>query len=517
MTANQFNKRHSSSLLSLAAFMGLVAWPFISFLASNTTEALKLRDIAIPWIGYQLCILAILLITSRLLKEILISRLLIVLGFLSATFFSFGVIAHLLMLIGVQKGTIWLGVWAVIFFLVGWLSWIFSKKPSASFVAFVIATALIIWPSIQLAYGGLKGKPSAPQTAGTSKIQGGLPLRNVYWFLLDGYVRSDSLKIYFNHDNRSFLDFLTSHNFEIADFAYSNYDNTSLSLTSTLTAHYQQLPNTPRPETSIQISTLSGFNPVVHKFTSLGYRYIHAPYGGSAKTQCGGNEHRCIRARPSGRIPLNEAQVSLLQLTPLFRIFRRLFKDAFQYDHVFVDDIISNIQPSRERPFFLFAHILSPHAPPRFTPDCKRIEGVTDPVDIGSSAYDPNQFRIDTVCTNRSLVEAITYIQTTDKTDPIIIIQGDHGFKFRLPGESIPDPNKLTQGSEPFRRLAILNAIRLPHSCKSYFYESISPINTFPLVFACLEGTQPKYKKDQHFLRPWGASGQVVAVDPSPF
>lgn len=504
-------------MLSLVAFVFLVGWPFVSFLASNTTEALRLQDVVAPWATYQACVLGVILILSQLLQQIPIRRWFIVFGFLSATFFSFGVIAHLLILVGIQRGTTWLVTWGIIFCLVSWLSWTLSRKPAASPVTFAVALALIIGPSMQLAFEALKATRSIPQTVIVNKIEGHLPLRNVYWFLLDGYVRGDSLKRYFAHDNSSFTDFLVANDFEIADFAYSNYDNTTLSLTSTLTTHYQQLPESSRPESSFQVAILSGFNPVVEKFSSLGYRYIHAPYGGSAKTQCGGNEHRCIRARPSGRIPLNEAQVSLLQLTPLFRVFRRLFENAFRYDHIFIDDIVANIKPSREQPFFLFAHILSPHAPPRFTADCQRIEGVTKPVNIRELAYDPNQFRIDTICTNQSLVEAISYIQTTDKTDPIIIIQGDHGFKFRLPGEHTPDPNKVTQGSEPFRRLAILNAIRLPHSCKSSFYNSISPINTFPLVFACLEGVQPKYKKDQHFLRPWGASGQVVAVDPSPF
>jgi len=140
---------------------------------------------------------------------------------------------------------------------------------------------------------------------------------------------------------------------------------------------------------------------------------------------------------------------------------------------------------------------------------------VIKPVNVSVSGYDPAQFRVDTACTNRSLQKAVTLIEELDKSDPIIILQGDHGFKFRLPGEPPTDPDKATEGAEPFRRLAILNAIRLPNSCQQFFYDTISPINTFPLVFACIQGHEPTYKKEHYYLRPWGADGKIIRADPS--
>ncbi|MBT4905318.1 MAG: hypothetical protein HON62_00410, partial [Rhodospirillaceae bacterium] len=165
--------------------------------------------------------------------------------------------------------------------------------------------------------------------------------------------------------------------------------------------------------------------------------------------------------------------------------------------------------------FFLFAHILSPHAPPRFAPDCDRLNGVISAVDVGEHVYDPAQFRTDTICTNRSVERALTQIITNDTTDPIIILQGDHGFKFRLPGETPATPEIAIKGAEPARRLATLNAIRLPAACRSRFHDSLSPVNTFRLVFACLEGRAPDLLPERHFLRPRGADGGVVEVNPA--
>ena len=51
------------------------------------------------------------------------------------------------------------------------------------------------------------------------------------------------------------------------------------------------------------------------------------------------------------------------------------------------------------------------------------------------------------------------------------------------------------------RRLAILNAVRLPKRCRETLYSDLSPVNTFRVVFACLEGRASKLLPDRHFFR----------------
>ena len=525
MTNRIWPFRHGSGnrltgiIINIVPLTLLVSWPFVAFLANNRAQTLRLNEVLVPWVGFLAVTIAGTLLAALFLRKQSLGRIAIVVGVLSAVFFSFGSIAHLLILAGIELGTIWLGVWFVLFLLAGWFSWSLARRPSAGFVTTVVGLALIAWPALQLVTSGIgSATPRTEVPAGdapaTARLSG-IDRPNVYWFLLDGYARTDSLKRYFGHDNEPFLQFLAGHRFQIAHNAFSNYDNTTLSLTSTLNTTYRQLPDGARPDSAVQISTLSGFNPVVRKFGSLGYRYLHAPYAGAAKTQCGGLEDRCIHARPSGSIQLNEVQVSMLQLTPLFRISRKVLPGAFRYDHIFVEDVMAAIGPTETAPFFLFAHILSPHAPPRFTPNCDRLNGVISAINIGEHVYDPVQFRTDTICTNRSIERAVTQIIANDSSDPIIILQGDHGFKFRLPGEPPATPDLATQGAEPVRRLATLNAIRLPATCGSDFHDSLSPVNTFRLVFACLEGRSPDLLPERHFLRPRGADGGVVEVNPA--
>ena len=361
-----------------------------------------------------------------------VARIAVVIGALSVVFFSFGSLADILILAGIQRGTVWLAVWLAIFVATGWLGWLLSRRTSAQLVTTVVALALLSWPTVELAAARLTGagnRATEPASGSvTAPPHASRTKPNVYWFLLDGYARDDSLKHYFDHDNGPFLRYLAERGFRVAEASYSNYDNTTFSLTTTLNTGYRYLPGASRPDSAAQVSALSGYNPVVRKFVSLGYRYIHAPYAGAAKTQCGGSEDRCIRARPSGRIPLNEIQVNLLQLTPLFRVLRQALQGAFRYDHIFVEDVMAALGKSEPSPFFLFAHILSPHAPPRYTENCERLDGVTATIDVGEGVYSPTQFRTDTVCTNRSVERAVAEIAKRDSSDPIIILQGDHGF-----------------------------------------------------------------------------------------
>ena len=85
---------------------------------------------------------------------------------------------------------------------------------------------------------------------------------------------------------------------------------------------------------------------------------------------------------------------------------------------------------------------------------------------------------------------------------------GDHGFGFRLPGEEGADLNVETDRPLQERRLAILNAMRLPERCRQDFYSELSPVNAFRLIFACLENRVPDFLPDRHFLRIGDGDGK---------
>lgn len=438
----------------------------------------------------------------------------LLIGVLCAIFFSFGGLAQLLSTVGVHYGTIWLLCWTIVLIGGGGLTWIASRHTAFRQVVLVAAATMVAVPTVELASGTLHSGSVEPATANSQQLGAADHAQphdgrrhNVYWFLLDGYVRGDSLAKYFDHDNEPFLRSLEQRGFDIARSAYSNYDNTTNSLSTTLTMDYYYLPGQEKPDTRIYTRVLSGFNGVVRRFKGLGYRYMHAPYAGSAKTQCSGVEDRCIRAGRTDRTPLSDVQISLLRLTPIYRIIRKVSPDAFSYDHLFVEDVEPEISRQAASPFFLFAHILAPHAPPRFTPECKRLGDIAPSIDVGEGVYDPQQFRTDTRCLNLSVSAIIDRILESDASDPIIVIQGDHGFSFRLAADKTTDWNVASDRSLQERRLAILNAIRLPPRCRGAVYSKLSPVNTFRVVFACLEGRAARLLPDRHFFRAKDGDG----------
>jgi hypothetical protein len=72
---------------------------------------------------------------------------------------------------------------------------------------------------------------------------------------------------------------------------------------------------------------------------------------------------------------------------------------------------------------------------------------------------------------NKKMEKIVSEILSKSKTEPVIIIQADHG-------------PQITPGGETLRaRMGILNAYHMPDKESSFLYESITPVNTFRLIF----------------------------------
>lgn len=494
----------TKAIRGIAPILLLGSWPFIAFLATNQGRGFLLVDVIEAWVATVVAVGSVGIIATLAMRALSFERAGLLTGVLCVIFFSFGGISQLLGMVDINLGTVWLLVWAGIFMGSGWLSWVATRHRISYPIILTAATVMVAIPTVELAAGMLRSGAENLNldgpVSGTVQPSAGIP-HNVYWFLLDGYVRGDSLSTYFGHDNEPFLSSLEERGFAVARSSYSNFDNTTNSLSTTLSMNFVYLPGQKKPEARTYTTILSGFNNVVSRFHDLGYQYIHAPYAGSSKTQCSGIEDRCVRANRTDRTPLSDVQVSLMQLTPLYRVVRKIFPTTFTYDHLFLEDLGPELASPTTTPFFIFVHILAPHAPPRYTTECERLGDIEPTINVGENVYDSSQFRTDTRCLNDSAITIIDSILEGDHSDPIIIMQGDHGFSFRMPDEAEAEWQVASDLSLQKRRLAILNVFRLPDSCQNFFYPAISPVNTFRLVFACLEDRVPEFVPDRHFVR----------------
>jgi hypothetical protein len=125
---------------------------------------------------------------------------------------------------------------------------------------------------------------------------------------------------------------------------------------------------------------------------------------------------------------------------------------------LFVLDSLSQI-PKTDETKFVFAHIGSPHRPFVFGPNGEVLNW--EPSYL--RGY-PDQINF----LNKRVLEVIESILELSTDPPIIILQADHGALMHVGQEG---------------RMAILNAYYFPDKNYSALYKSISPVNSFRVIF----------------------------------
>jgi hypothetical protein len=138
-------------------------------------------------------------------------------------------------------------------------------------------------------------------------------------------------------------------------------------------------------------------------------------------------------------------------------------------------------------PKYVHVHLILPHPPFVFGPDGE----FTNPADYWNEkkVYPGNKFKIGYInqlqFMNTKMLEMIDTILAESETPPIIILQGDHGPWLQ------PDP----------QRFFILNAYYLPNN-KTELYPTISPVNSFRVVFNDYFGANYDMLKDTTYFSP---------------
>jgi hypothetical protein len=118
--------------------------------------------------------------------------------------------------------------------------------------------------------------------------------------------------------------------------------------------------------------------------------------------------------------------------------------------------------PEMESPIFVFAHIMVPHDPFIFSPTGEYVH--TTFKENAAKGYRDNVAFID----NR-LPEILDTIIKKSEIPPVIIVMGDHGPM----GETVT----------PEQRISILNAYYVNEDAKAQLYETITPVNSFRVIF----------------------------------
>lgn len=488
--------------LPLATILLLSVWPFVSFLNNNQDDALIYSGViftyAVTFVGV---VALIALVAIVILGRKRMSSVAHFLGVGSVLIFSYLPLSSLLSTFGISLGSVRIAIWLMVSAVVLAIVWRLSRFRQTAQVVFVAAAVMTLVPAAGLVGFALRGgeaeQATAPDTA-TAQLAEVRP--NVYWFVLDAYSRADVLADYFGFDNTGFLSALEDRSFQVADEVFANYASTKYSISTTASMEYY-LPAGEPLHPSMWTARLQGFNPVVRRFRELGYRYVHAePGGNNLKTRCGGIEDSCINSTPTGTISVSEAEVGLLQLTAAFPIMRRLVPDLLSFDFTNLSDVMSGLDFEASTPVFLFAHILSPHPPQRFDSQCALLKRVE--FDLAGEDYSAVAagYVNDLRCLNAQIVDAVDEILQRDTSNPVIILQSDHGFR----GKGVAPVSRNPRLPPELIGFANLHAMRLADSCDRTSTDKFSPVNTFRIVLSCIDGEHRELLPNRHFRKQNG-------------
>jgi len=149
------------------------------------------------------------------------------------------------------------------------------------------------------------------------------------------------------------------------------------------------------------------------------------------------------------------------------------------------------------RPTFKYVHLLCPHPPFVFARD-----GLLPPMSTLFAGVIGDQERHNGYVNqvefiSRSVLERLKVILETDKSDPIIILQGDHGYIHRPLDHDLV---KRRWSADLLQaQYGILYAVRVPKRLPMPFYNGVSPENGFRIVINSLLNLQMPMLPDRYF------------------
>lgn len=356
----------------------------------------------------------------------------------------------------------------------------------------VISLVMLLPPLFGLVSSLAAGKTSAfrPEAGLTlpEAAQNSPDRPDVYYIVLDGYARADVLAAVFQFDNSPFLNELAERGFYIAPDSHTNYLSTIPSLASSLNFQYldelaaemgPQSRNLPAMHNMIQNNRIQYF------LDSLNYDSIAISSGFNNSEVPEADYY--LAASLGG---VNDFETLLLQHVPGGAYFvqpGKLLPNGLQYDPHrarirFAFDSLAHTVPDMKSPKFVFAHIVTPHPPFVFG-----AEGETIQPDYAYTLSDGSHYpgtaeayvegyRNQIIYTNKLLLETVDEILSQSQSPPIIVIQSDHGSGAFLEWDRLEDNTCLKE------RAANFTAILAPGSAVP-FYDSITPINIFPILF----------------------------------
>lgn len=298
---------------------------------------------------------------------------------------------------------------------------------------------------------------------------------DIYYIILDGYSRQDTLQS-LGYDNHDFRRALEEMGFYIASCSRSNYRNTLLSLASSLNMSYiwRAIPNQGVRNKNLQpVYAALLDNRVRRELKNRGYTTVAFETGFEWDEWKDADIYLKPHDHPFTTPWLQPFEYGLMQTTALNPLIESgLFaRERFIVHYQRVLFTFENLPrvAALPGPKFVFAHIIVPHAPFIFLPDGSinpNTRYYRSPAGVGNT----KALEIEGYLNNVRFVDAqfpgvLKEILANSPRPAVIVVQGDHGL--------------VAEG----QKYNILNAYHLPDGGEQMLYPTITPVNTFRIIF----------------------------------
>jgi hypothetical protein len=372
------------------------------------------------------------------------------------------------------------------------------------------ASALLI-PSIALGRAAMPftlSEPASVESSITKPADGmdGPEGPDIFYIIVDGYGRQDVLLDLYDLDNTAFLRALEQRGFQILEESTTNYNQTVLSLASSLNLGYLDVV---LEDLGQQMGYKVLFDLIWHSqvrdlLRRHGYQMVafRTAFPNTSITDADlflfpegqGDEEE--RSSPASRANVvvtllfeNSAGRILLDFSKAAReaMSRHIHEPIYAEQRERVLFTLASLSKIAELPgrHFVLAHVISPHPPFVFDADGNPLNpshpfSFADGSRFIQYGFGTREdyltgYREQLQFLNVLLIESIDNVLAASEVPPIIILQADHG-----PGAYLRWDNIMESNFE--ERSGILNALLLPGSPPDVLYPAMSPVNTFSLV-----------------------------------
>jgi hypothetical protein len=331
------------------------------------------------------------------------------------------------------------------------------------------------------------------------------PQRDIYYIILDRYANAETLRDVYDFDNTVFLDKLGELGFFVATNSAANYQRTAHSVASSLNLDYLQdlVPTSAQAGSSwLPIYQMLEKHLAGQFLKQRGYKFI----------QFGSWWNPTRRSRLADE-NVNWHTMPQLQRSYLAQTLPGALADTLRL--VAFDERASQCDrirrqfsrlaelPQDPAPTFVFAHILVPHPPFVFDADGKCLS-----LEQATARSRRKNYTDQVIFINGMILDLVRRIRAASKTEPVIVIQADEGpwpeayaGDERFFGQDISsvDWTKVPP-AELREKMRILNALYLPGQDPAPLYPSMTPVNTFRIIFNRYFGTNLPLLPDRNYV-----------------